>query len=118
MYVCTVVDLEFSVYDCTVYVVLYPLSDDTSGESNLTDRLRLAKALHYQEYTPEDEHDEMFDASSYRSGLPEEGMQMNQLRSVVMQNRKPRDGRRLLMQLLVALLIGIVVGLVIAGAVS
>jgi hypothetical protein len=113
-----VVDLEFSVYNCTFHLVLYPLSDDTWGESNLTDRLRLAKALHYQEYAPEDEHDEMFDASSYRSGLPDEGTQMNQLRSVVMQDRKPRAGRRLLMQLLVAVVIGIIVGLVIAGAVS
>jgi hypothetical protein len=118
VYVCTVVDLEFSVYDCTFYLHLYPLSDDTSGESTLTDRLRNAKALHYREHTTDDEHDEMRDVSLYQSGIPDEWTQMDQLRSAIMQTRTQRAGRRLLMQLLVAFVIVIIVGLVIAGAVS
>jgi hypothetical protein len=74
--------------------------------------------LHYQECTTEDEHGGMLDVSSYRSGLPDEGTQMNQLRSVVMQNHKQRAGRSLFMQLLVTVVIGIIVGFVIAGAVN
>lgn len=118
MYVCTVVDLEFSEHDCTFYLLLYPLSDGTSGEWTLTDRLRHAKALHYQEYTTEDERGGMHGVSPYQSGLPDESTQMNQLRSAVMQTRKQRAGRWLLMQLIVAVVIGIIVGLVIAGAVN
>ena len=118
MYVCTVVDLEFSVYDCTFYLRLYPLSDSTSREPTLTDRLRDAKELHYQEYTTDDEDDEMHDVSLYQSGIPDEWTQMDQLRSAIMQTRSQRAGRRLLIQLLVAFVIVIVVGLVIAGAVN
>jgi hypothetical protein len=94
------------------------LSDGTSDESTLTDRLRHAKALHYQEYTTEDERGGMHGVSPYQSGLPDESTQMNQLRSAVMPTRKQRAGRWLLMQLIVAVVIGIIVGLVIAGAVN
>jgi hypothetical protein len=113
-----VVDPEFSEHDGTFYLLLYPLSDGTSGESTLTDRLRHAKALHYQEYTTEDERGGMHRVSPYQSGLPNESTQMNQLRSAVMQARKQRAGRWLLMQLIVAVVIGIIIGLVIAGAVN
>ena len=112
------VDLEFSVYDCTFYLRLYPLSDDTSGEFTLRDRLRHAKALHYQEHTTDDEHDEMPEVSVYQSGIPDEWTQTEHLRSAIMQTRTQRLGRRLLMQLLVAFVIVIIVGLVIAGAVN
>jgi len=113
-----VVDLEFSVYDCTFYLHLYPLSDGTSGELTLTDRLRHAKALHYQEHTTDDEHDEVREVSLYQSDIPDEWTQMDQSRSAIMQTRTQRSGRRLLMQLLVAFVFIIVVGLVIAGAVN
>lgn len=120
VYVCTVVDLEFSLYDRTFYLYLrlYPLSDSTPEKSTLTDRLRHAKALHYQEYTTEDEHNEMHGVSLYPSGVPDEWTQMDQLRSAIMQTRSQRAGRRLLMQILFAFAIAIVVGLVIAGAVN
>jgi hypothetical protein len=113
-----VVDLEFSVYDCTFYLRLYALSDDTSGKSTLKDRLRHAKTLHYQEHTTDDEHDEMPEVSLYQSGIPDEWTQMEHLRSAIMQTRTQRAGRRLLMQFLVAFVIVIIVGLVIAGAVN
>lgn len=118
MYVCAVVDLEFSVYDCTFYLRLYPLSDSTSRELTLTDRLRHAKALHYQEYTIDDDDDELHDVSLFQSGVPDGWAQMDQLRSAIMQARGQRAGRRLLMQLLVALVIVIIVGFAIAGAVN
>jgi hypothetical protein len=110
-----VVDLEFSVYDRTFYLRVYPLSNGTSVEPTLTDRLRHAKALHYQKHTTDDEHNEIHDVSLYQSGVPDEWTQMDQLRSAIMQTRSQRAGRRLLMQLLVAF---VIVGLVIAGAVN
>jgi hypothetical protein len=113
-----VVDLESPKNDCTFYLLLYPLGDGASGEWTLTDRLRQAKALHYQEPTAEDKRGGMHGVSPYQSGPPDESTQTNQLRSTVLQTRMQRAGRRLLMQLIVAVVIGIIVGFVIAGIVN
>jgi len=119
VYVCTVVDPEFSVDDCTFDLVLHRLNDDTLGESTLTDRLRRAKALSYSEYAPEEEPNKMLDAFPYHTGLPAEGPPVNQLRSVVLENHKPRTGqRRLLMQLLLAVAFGIIIGVALASALT
>jgi hypothetical protein len=110
-----VVDLDFSVYDRTFYLRLHPLDDDTSDESTLTKRLREAKASHYLEHTSEDERNEQGSYAPHHSSVPDESTQMNHLRSAIIQARKERAGRRLLMQLFVAVGIVIIIGLMVVG---
>jgi hypothetical protein len=112
-----VIDPELFDYELTVYLLLYPLSDDTSRERTLTDRLRRAKAVHYREYSTQDESGGTHGVSPDPSGRSHESTQIDQLRSVLTHTRMPQAGRWSLMHLIVAVVIGIIVGLVVAGAV-
>ncbi len=107
--------LEPSVYERTFYLRLYPLRDDMSSPATLANRVRNAKALYYEQYTADDEHDEMDMLSPQSSGVPNESKQIDQLRSAIVQTRKRRAGRTLVMWLLFAV---IVTALVLTATVS
>jgi hypothetical protein len=110
-----VTDLDFSVYDRTLYLRVYPLDDETSDGTSLTTRLREVKALHYEDYEFEDDHDDRFDFTAHQSGvLGDERAQLDQLRSTIIRTRKRRAGRRLLLQFVVAVSILVIIGLAIA----
>ena len=115
VYIQTVVELEISVYERNFYLRLHPLGDDISSPANLTNRLRDAKALHYEEYAADDEHGEMDVLSPHGSGVPDEATQIDQLRSAIIQTRKRRAGRKLVLWLLLAIL---VIALVLTATMS
>jgi predicted nucleic acid-binding Zn ribbon protein len=115
VYIRTVVELEFSVYERNFYLRLHPLRDDMSRPATLTNRLRDAKALHYEKYAGGVEHGETDDRSPHRPGVPDESTQIDQLRSAIIQTRKRRAAHRLVMWLLFAVL---VIALVLTATVS
>lgn len=112
----------------TIYLRVYPLRDDTSGEapvtthlhrssdeSPLTKRLRELRALHYEDYMTDDEYDErrhfFLDPSL---ALTFDSVPTKQLRSDL---TKRGTGLRWLKRLLAAVVTVIIVGLVISGVV-
>jgi hypothetical protein len=111
-----VVELEFSVYERSFYLRLHSLGDDVSSPATLTNRLRDAKALYYEGYAADDEHDETDLLSPHGSGVPDEWTQIDQLRSAVIQTRQRQAGRNLAMWLLVA--VAIVIALVLTATVG
>jgi hypothetical protein len=110
-----VVEVEFSVYERTLYLRLHPLRDDMSSAATLTDRVRDAKALYYEEYG-DDERDGTDVLYPRGSGVPDKWTQIDQLRSAIIQTRKRQVGRRFVMWLLIAVVI--VNALVLTGIVS
>lgn len=115
----------------TIYLRVYPLRDDTSGEapvtthlhrssdeSPLTKRLRELRALHYEDYMTDDEYDErrnfFLDPSL---ALTSDSVPTKQLRSDLIRTPKRRTGLRWLKRLLAAVVTVIIVGLVISGVV-
>ena len=113
VYIWTVVELESSVYERTFYLRLHPLRDDVSSPATMKNRLRDARALHYGEYATDDEYNETDVLSPLGSGVPDEWTQIDQLHSAIIQTRKRRAGRRLLIWLLIA--VAIVITLVLTG---
>jgi hypothetical protein len=109
-----VVELESSVYERTFYLRLHPLRDDMSRPATLTNRLREAKALHYEDYTADDEHDDTDIFSAHGLGVPDEWTQIDQLRSAIIQTRGRRARRKLAMWLFAV----IIIALVLTGIVS
>jgi hypothetical protein len=109
-----VVELEFPVYERSFYLRLHSLGDDVSGPATLTSRLRDAKALYYEGYAADDEHDETDIFSAHGAGAPDEWTQIGQLRSAVIQTRRRRAGRKLAMWLFAV----IISALVLTGIVS
>jgi hypothetical protein len=109
-----VVELEFSVFERTFYLRLHPLRDDMASPATLTNRLRDAKSLYYEEYAADNEHDETDVLSLHGSGVPDEWTQIDQLRSAILQTRRRRTGRKLATWLLAV----IVIALVLTGIVS
>ncbi len=102
----------------TVYLRVYRLKEDTSGESPFTKRLRELRALHYEDYIADDEYDErrsfLLDPSL---ALPDEWMQVNHLRPALIRSPRKKAGGRWLRRFLVAVGIVINLGLVISGVV-
>lgn len=115
LYTQVVLQLESSVNERTFYLCLYPLRDDASSPATLANRIRDAKALYYEEYTADDEHDETDVLSPHWSGVPNESKHFDQLRSAIVQTRRWRAGRSLVMSLLFAV---IVIASVLTVAVS
>jgi hypothetical protein len=98
------------VYERSFYLDLHRLRDDPSSAASLTNRLRDAKALYYEE------HDESDVRSAHGLGVPDEWTQIDQLRSAIIQTRKRRAGRKSVMWLLFAVVI--VIALVLTGIVG
>ena len=112
VYIQTVIACDCSACCRTVYLRLHPLTDGTSAGSSLTNRLREAKALHYQDFFGVDERDETDGVAPDRSGVQHEWAQLDKLRSAIVRSRKQRARRRLLIQIFLAV---VVVGLILAG---
>ena len=117
--VVTVTELDFSVYDRTIYLRVHPLKDDTPHRSSETDELREVRAPIAEGYMADDEYDEHHKLTLHESdALPDEWMQVNRLRSAIIHTRRRRAGQRLLAQLLLAVTILVVMGLIISGALN
>ncbi len=115
----------------TIYLRVYPLRDDTSGEapvtthlrrssdvSSLTKCLRELRALHHEDYMTDDEYDERRDFFLDPSlALTFDSVPIKQLRSDVIRTPKRKTGLRWLKRLLAAVVTVIIVGLVISGVV-
>jgi hypothetical protein len=117
--VVTVTELDFSVYDRTIYLRVHPLKGDAPHTSSEKDELREVSALFDEGYMTDDEYEEQHKLTLHESdALPDEWMQVNRLRSAIIHTRRRRAGQRLLAQLLVAVAILVVLGLIISGALN
>jgi hypothetical protein len=106
-----VTDIDFSVYDRTVYLDVYPLQGALTRESTLTERLRELKELHYEDYISDDEFRERYNFAVDESGvLADDWMQVDQLRSSIIKTRRNRAGQRVLIQLLIVVVIVFLIG--------
>lgn len=104
-------DLDFSVYDRTVYFDVYPLHGVSTREPTLTERLRELKELHYDDYISDDEFRERYNfALDESGGLGDDWMQVDQLRSSIIRTRKNRAGQRVLVQLLIMVIVVVLIG--------
>ena len=104
-------DLDFSVYDRTVYFDVYPLPGATTRESTLTERLRELKELHYEDYISDDEFRERYNFALDESGvLGDDWMQVDQLRSSIIRTRRNKAGQRVLIQLLIVVAVMFLIG--------
>jgi hypothetical protein len=111
-----VTDLDFSVYDRTVYFDVYPLHGASTRESTLTERLRELKELHYEDYISDDEFRERYDfALDESDALDDDWMQVDQLRSTIIKTRKNKAGQRVLMQLVFLVAVVVLIGWAIYG---
>jgi hypothetical protein len=114
-----VTELDFSVYDRTIYLRVHPLTDGTPHSPSEMDRLRELEALREEGYMTDEEYDERYRFTLHESdALPDEWMQVNRLRSAIIHTRRRKAGQRLLAQLLFAVAILIVIGLIISGALN
>ena len=104
-------DLDFSVYDRTVYFDVYPLPGASDGGATLTERLRALKELHYDDYISDDEFRERYNFALDESGvLADDWMQVDQLRSTIIKTQKNKAGQRVLIQLLFLVVVVVLIG--------